>query len=114
MADLGATVVKVEKVKRGDLIRFTDHMVRGKSGYFLGINRGKRGITLDLRTPEGQEIAARRFYRPRNPAVAAKYKAQFPNVSLFTIDAVFGGWAKAQKIHFADGGIFDQIYQAGR
>lgn len=57
MADLGATVVKVEKVKRGDLIRFTDHMVRGKSGYFLGINRGKRGITLDLRTPEGQEIA---------------------------------------------------------
>jgi crotonobetainyl-CoA:carnitine CoA-transferase CaiB-like acyl-CoA transferase len=57
MADLGATVVKVEKVKRGDLMRFTDHMVRGKSGYFLGINRGKRGITLDLRTAEGQEIA---------------------------------------------------------
>lgn len=57
MADLGATVIKIEKVRRGDLIRFTDHMVRGKSGYFLGINRGKRGITLDLRTPEGQEIA---------------------------------------------------------
>jgi crotonobetainyl-CoA:carnitine CoA-transferase CaiB-like acyl-CoA transferase len=57
MADLGAEVIKVEKVKRGDLIRFTDHMVRGKSGYFLGINRGKRGITLDLRTKEGQEVA---------------------------------------------------------
>lgn len=57
MADLGATVVKIEKVRRGDLIRFTDHMVHGQSGYFLGINRGKRGITLDLRTPEGQEIA---------------------------------------------------------
>jgi crotonobetainyl-CoA:carnitine CoA-transferase CaiB-like acyl-CoA transferase len=57
MADLGATVVKIEKVRRGDLIRFTDHMVRGKSGYFLGINRGKRGITLDLRTEGGQEIA---------------------------------------------------------
>jgi crotonobetainyl-CoA:carnitine CoA-transferase CaiB-like acyl-CoA transferase len=57
MADLGATVVKIEKVRRGDLIRFTDHMVRGKSGYFLGINRGKRGITLDLRTERGQEIA---------------------------------------------------------
>jgi crotonobetainyl-CoA:carnitine CoA-transferase CaiB-like acyl-CoA transferase len=57
MADLGATVVKIEKVGRGDLIRFTDHMVRGKSGYFLGINRGKRGMTLDLRTEAGQRIA---------------------------------------------------------
>jgi crotonobetainyl-CoA:carnitine CoA-transferase CaiB-like acyl-CoA transferase len=57
MADLGATVVKIEKVRRGDLIRFTDHAIRGKSGYFLGINRGKRGITLDLRTEGGQEIA---------------------------------------------------------
>jgi crotonobetainyl-CoA:carnitine CoA-transferase CaiB-like acyl-CoA transferase len=57
LADLGASVVKVEKVKRGDLIRFTDHMVHGQSGYFLGVNRGKRGITLDLRTPAGQEIA---------------------------------------------------------
>ncbi|NEK56855.1 CoA transferase [Geodermatophilus sabuli] len=59
MADMGASVVKVEKVKRGDLIRFTDHLVNGKSGYFLGINRGKRGITLDLRTPEGQAVALR-------------------------------------------------------
>jgi len=57
MADLGADVIKIEKVKRGDLIRFTDHMVHGKSGYFLGINRGKRDLTLDLRTKEGQEIA---------------------------------------------------------
>ncbi|HVW42775.1 MAG TPA: CoA transferase [Amycolatopsis sp.] len=59
MADMGATVVKVEKVKRGDLIRFTDHMVNGKSGYFLGINRGKRGMTLDLRTAEGRDVALR-------------------------------------------------------
>jgi crotonobetainyl-CoA:carnitine CoA-transferase CaiB-like acyl-CoA transferase len=57
MADLGATVVKVEKVKRGDLMRFTDRAVGGKSGYFMGINRGKRGITVDLRTAEGQGIA---------------------------------------------------------
>jgi len=64
-----------------------------------------------LYTPEGQEIAARSFYRPRNPAVAAKHAAQFPQVKLFTID-VLGGWTKAQKTHFADGGIFDQIYQA--
>ncbi|HEY4563656.1 MAG TPA: sulfate ABC transporter substrate-binding protein [Thermoanaerobaculia bacterium] len=67
-----------------------------------------------LYTPEGQEIAARRYYRPRNEQVAAKYAAQFPKVQLFTIDQVFGGWAKAQQTHFADGGVFDQIYGAGR
>jgi sulfate/thiosulfate transport system substrate-binding protein len=67
-----------------------------------------------LYTPEGQEIAAKHYYRPRNQAVAAKYAAQFPKVQLFTIDQVFGGWTKAQKIHFADGGVFDQIYGAAR
>ena len=63
-----------------------------------------------LYTPEGQEIAARNFYRPIDDKVAAKYTKVFPKVSLFTIDEVFGGWAKAQKTHFADGGVFDQIY----
>jgi sulfate/thiosulfate transport system substrate-binding protein len=63
-----------------------------------------------LYSPEGQEIAARNFYRPIDPAVASKYAKQFPNLNLFTIDEVFGGWAKAQKTHFADGGVFDQIY----
>ena len=65
-----------------------------------------------LYTPEGQEIAARHYYRPRLPAVAAKYAQQFPKVNLLTI-ADFGGWAKAQKDHFADGGVFDQIYGGG-
>jgi len=63
-----------------------------------------------LYTPEGQEIAARNDYRPRLPAVAARHAAQFPPVQLFDI-RLFGGWAKAQKTHFADGGVFDQIYQ---
>jgi sulfate/thiosulfate-binding protein len=63
-----------------------------------------------LYSPEGQEIAAKNYYRPSDPAVAAKYAAQFPKLELFTIDAVFGGWQKAQKEHFGDGGIFDQIY----
>jgi sulfate transport system substrate-binding protein len=63
-----------------------------------------------LYSEEGQEIIARHFYRPRNPAVAAKYAKTFPKVELFTVDDVFGGWAKAQKTHFADGGVFDQIY----
>jgi sulfate transport system substrate-binding protein len=65
-----------------------------------------------LYTDEGQEIAARNFYRPRNEKVAAKYAAQFPKLTLFTIDQTLGGWQKAQAKHFADGGVFDQIYQA--
>jgi sulfate/thiosulfate-binding protein len=64
-----------------------------------------------LYSEEGQEIAARNYYRPRLEAVAKKHADQFPQVKLFTIDEEFGGWAKAQKAHFADGGSFDQIYQ---
>lgn len=63
-----------------------------------------------LYTPEGQEIAAKNFYRPIDPKVAAKYAGQFPAIKLFTVDEVFGGWANAQKTHFADGGTFDQVY----
>jgi sulfate transport system substrate-binding protein len=66
-----------------------------------------------LYSEEGQEIVAKNFYRPHSPAVAAKYAAQFPQIHLFTIDEVFGGWQKAQKTHFADGGVFDQIYLGG-
>jgi len=67
-----------------------------------------------LYTPEGQEIAARHYFRPLLPAVAAKYAAQFPKVQMFTIDQAFGGWAKAQPAHFGDGGVFDQISVPGR
>ena len=63
-----------------------------------------------LYTPEGQEIAAKNFYRPRLQEVADKYADKFPKINLFTIDEVCGGWAKAQPKHFDDGGIFDQIY----
>jgi len=67
-----------------------------------------------LYSPQGQEIAARNFYRPRLPEVARKYEKQFPALQLLTIDKDFGGWKQAQKKHFNDGGIFDQIYQPGR
>jgi len=67
-----------------------------------------------LYTPAGQELAARHFYRPRLASVAAKYQAQFPKLTLFTIDEVFGGWKRAHAAHFADGALFDQIYQPGR
>jgi len=62
-------------------------------------------------TKEGQEIAARNSYRPRDPEIAKEYEKSFAKVELFTIDDVFGGWTKAQKEHFAEGGIFDQIYK---
>jgi sulfate transport system substrate-binding protein len=64
-----------------------------------------------LYSDEGQEIAAKNFYRPRNAAIAAKYAGNFNQVKLVTITDEFGGWKKAQATHFADGGIFDQIYQ---
>ena len=63
-----------------------------------------------LYSPEAQELAAKHYYRPRDEKVAAKYAKQFAKVNLITIDEVFGGWEKAQKKHFADGGSFDQIY----
>ncbi len=67
-----------------------------------------------LYTPEGQEIVARNHYRPRLDSAAQKYADDFPKLNLFTIDEVFGGWQKAQKTHFNEGGVFDQIQQANR
>jgi sulfate transport system substrate-binding protein len=67
-----------------------------------------------LYSETGQEIAARNFYRPRLASVAAKYEQQFPRITLVTVDEVFGGWKKATATHFADGAVFDQIYQPGR
>jgi len=77
----------------------------------------KRGTRLTahayldyLYSEEGQNIAAKHYYRPYDSKVAAKYAAQFPRIKLVTIDNTFGGWANAQKTHFADGGTFDRIY----
>jgi sulfate/thiosulfate transport system substrate-binding protein len=66
-----------------------------------------------LYSAEAQELAARRHYRPRDQRVAARFATTFAAVKMFTVDEVFGGWQKAQKTHFADGGIFDQIYRPG-
>ncbi len=65
-----------------------------------------------LYTEEGQEIAAQHYYRPTNEKIAKKYASQFPKVKLLTVDDIAGGWTKAQRAHFADGGVFDQIYQS--
>ena len=67
-----------------------------------------------LYTKQAQEIEAKDFYRPRDPEVLKAYAKQFPSIPLYTIDDVFGGWTKAQATHFADGGVFDQIYKPGK
>jgi sulfate transport system substrate-binding protein len=78
--------------------------------------RGTRGVAEEylrfLYSNDGQTIAAKHYYRPRNPEAAAKNKERFPQLSLFTIDEIFGGWEAAQKKHFADGGVFDRIYKS--
>jgi sulfate transport system substrate-binding protein len=76
-----------------------------------GTRKQAQAYLEHLYSPEGQEIAARHYYRPRDAKVAAKYAAQFAPVKLFTIDELFGGWRQAQKTHFDDGGVFDQIYK---
>jgi len=80
--------------------------------------RGTRAVAeaylQHLYSDEGQEIAARNHYRPTNATVAARYAASFPKVELVTIDGQFGGWQKTQVTHFADGGLFDQLYGAGK
>ncbi|MFO1324229.1 MAG: sulfate ABC transporter substrate-binding protein [Burkholderiales bacterium] len=75
-----------------------------------GTRKAAEAYLQYLYSEEGQEIAARNFYRPSDPKVAAKYVKQFPKLTLVTIDGAFGGWPNATKAHFADGGNFDQIY----
>jgi len=67
-----------------------------------------------LYSTAGQELAAQNFYRPTDTNVAAKFKDQFPDLPMVTVDETFGGWQEAQKKHFADGAIFDQIYKPGQ
>ena len=67
-----------------------------------------------LYSPLGQELAAKHYYRPTDPEVAARFADKFPQIELFTVDDVFGGWQNAQKIHFNDGGVFDELYTPGQ
>lgn len=75
-----------------------------------GTRRAAEAYLQYLYSPEGQEIAARHYYRPTDAKVAARFAQQFPQLRLFTINEAFGGWPRATKVHFADGGTFDQIY----
>jgi sulfate transport system substrate-binding protein len=79
-----------------------------------GTSRAAKAYLEHLYSPAGQEIAARNFYRPVDAKAAEKYADRFPRIGLFTIEDMFGGWRKAQKIHFADGGVYDQIQKEGK
>ncbi len=99
-------VVPSETIVAEPPVAIVDEVVEAR-----GTRRVAQAYLEFLWSEEAQEIAARHFYRPRRDSVAQKYAGQFPKVTTFTIDEVFGGWAKAQAIHFADQGTFDQIYR---
>ncbi len=104
-ADRFEIVVPAISILAEPTVAWVDHNVQRKD-----TEAAARAYLEYLYSPEGQDIAGRNFYRPRDPQVAAKYEAKFPKLTLFTIDEVFGGWAKAQKTHFGAGGVFEQIY----
>jgi sulfate transport system substrate-binding protein len=79
-----------------------------------GTRKAAEAYLQFLYTKEAQEIEAKDYYRPRDQAVLAAHAAQFPSIKLYDIDDVFGGWTKAQQVHFSDGGVFDQIYKPGQ
>jgi len=89
-------------------VAWVDNVVQKK-----GSEKAARAYLDFLYMPEAQEAAARHFYRPSLKEVAERFKEQFPDIERFTVDMVFGGWAHAQKVHFADGGEFDKLYQGG-
>ena len=107
-ADRFEIVVPPESVLAQPSVAVVDSVVDGK-----GSRKLAEAYLNHLYSDEGQDLAARWFYRPRSEAVAARYAAQFPALKLFTVPERFGSWAEAHKTHFADGGVFDRIYQPG-
>jgi sulfate transport system substrate-binding protein len=107
-ADKFEIVVPPESVLAQPSVAVVDFVVDNK-----GTRKLAEAYLNHLYSDEGQDLAARWFYRPRSETVAARYAAQFPALKLFTVPDKFGSWAEAQKTHFGDGGVFDQIYQPG-
>jgi sulfate transport system substrate-binding protein len=95
-------------------VAWVDKVVNGEAAKGHNTAEVAKAYLEYLYSPEGQEIVAKNYYRPRLQSVADKYADKFPKLELFTIDEVFGGWRNAQKTHFDAGGIFDQLQQANR
>jgi sulfate transport system substrate-binding protein len=110
LRELGAgqleTVVPSTSILAENPVAWVDRNVRKH-----GTEAVARAYLEYLYSDEGQEIAARHDFRPRNPAILAKYADRFPRLPLFTVEEIAGGWAAAQQKHFADGGLFDRIYR---
>ena len=104
-ADKFETVVPSTSILAENPVTWVDKVVQKK-----GTEKLARAYLEFLYSDEAQELAARNYFRPSNPAILAKYADHFFPLALFTVDEVFGGWPQAQKVHFADGGTFDQIY----
>jgi sulfate transport system substrate-binding protein len=107
-ADKFEIVVPPESVLAQPSVAVVDSVVDAK-----GTRKAAEAYLKYLYSDEGQDLAARWFYRPRSEAVAARYASQFPALRLFTVPERFGSWAEARKTHFGDGGMFDQIYRPG-
>jgi sulfate/thiosulfate-binding protein len=107
-ADKFEIVVPPESVLAQPSVSVVDSVVDSK-----GTRKAAEAYLNYLYSDEGQDLAAKWFYRPRSEAVAARYAGQFPTLKLFTVPEKFGSWTEARKTHFADGGMFDQIYQPG-
>ena len=107
-ADQYEIVMPTESVLAQPSVAVVDSVVDRK-----GTRKAAEAYLKYLYSDVGQDLAAKWFYRPRNPSIAARYTDQFPQVKLFTVPEKFGGWAAAKATHFADGGVFDQIYQPG-
>jgi len=107
-ADKFEIVVPPESVLAQPSVAVVDSVVDGK-----GTRKLAEAYLNYLYSDEGQDLAAKWFYRPRSEAVAARYASQFPALKLFTVPERFGSWTEARKVHFGDGGVFDQVYQPG-
>ncbi len=104
-ADKYEIVVPSVSILAEPTVSLVDRVVKKK-----GTEKVAQAYLDHLYSEEGQQLAGKHFYRPRSATALEKYRDVFTQVELFTIDEVFGGWGKAQKLHFADGGVFDQIY----
>ena len=103
-ADKFEIVTPSISIVAGPVISVVDKAAHGKGSLSVAAS-----YIEYLYTPEAQHIAAKHYYRPRNPSIAAGYQDRFPHLELFNVDEVAGGWQKAEKIHFSRGGVFDQI-----
>jgi ABC-type sulfate transport system substrate-binding protein len=98
-------VLPSASIRVDNVVAWVDHMVERHNNEAVA-----RAYLEYLYSDQGQELAAQHFFRPGNETILERYSTRYKPLELFTVDEVAGSWQKAQRVHFADGGIFDQIY----